>query len=92
MSKEISNGVNYKFFKFAVLPVLLAAGFFVSANLAQAALPIEPDDLAIWHFDENSGDIAYDTTANHYNLNWDTISGQAARFYRIEQRASGIWA
>jgi len=58
-----------KFFKFAVLPVLLAAGFFIGANLAQAALPIEPDDLAIWHFDENSGDIAYDATANHYNLN-----------------------
>ena len=36
MSKEISNGVNYKFFKFTVLPVLFAAGFFVSANSAQA--------------------------------------------------------
>jgi len=53
-------------------------------------IPAEADDLAIWHFDENSGSIAYDSTANHNDLSWGIILGWA-KFYRRGRKENGIW-
>jgi len=57
-----------RFIKFVVLPFLVMAGFF--SLTAQAAEPIDSTDLAIWHFNENSGATIYDATANHNDLGW----------------------
>ena len=79
------------FFKLILsLSIFIMAGFFVVKD-AKAAGQIEPDDLAIWHFDENSGSIAYDSTANHNDLSWGIILGWA-KFYRRGRKENGIWA
>jgi len=86
----ISNGVKNKIFKLTLfLSIFIMAGFFVVKD-AKAAGQIEPDDLAIWHFDENSGSIAYDSTANHNDLSWGIILGWA-KFYRRGRKENGIW-
>ena len=52
-------------------------------------IPIELDDLAIWHFDENSGSVAYDSTANHNDLSWGHNPSGEGKI--LPERQEGKW-
>ncbi|MDD5071406.1 MAG: LamG domain-containing protein [Patescibacteria group bacterium] len=78
-----------KIFKLTLaLSIFVVAGFFVVKS-AKATDQIEPDDLAIWHFDENSGGVAYDSTANHNNLSWGYNPWAAGKI--LPERQEGRW-